>query len=69
MNRQVLLESEISKFLEKNRIDRNDIIIRTPPIKKIPIQIFCKICGNCLAKITWGKVEWHWVEYSHQCKG
>jgi hypothetical protein len=67
MDRQVLLESDISKFLEKNRIDKNNVIIRTPPIENLPTKIFCNICGNCLAEITWGELEWHWVQYPHKC--
>ncbi len=59
ISHKVLYEASFGELTPKE--------IRKPPVKNLPITIFCNICGNCLAEITWAEFEWDWVQYPHQC--
>ena len=67
MNKQELFETDLTNFLETNKIDRKNITIRTPPTKIAGEEILCAICCSIIAAAIWDGIKWVWTYYSHKC--
>lgn len=69
MNQEKLFEKELTEFLRKKKIDKNDISITTSTTKQKGIkEIVCAICLNVIASAIWDGIKWVWTYYTHECK-